>query len=81
MTHQQTNVEFVTELMEYSRYGALIQAFVISAIDNYSGRVAAMPAMEFDNPMINGSAWHGCAVEIQRKLKERLKTCDRRCRL
>ena len=52
-----TNVEFVTELMEFSAHGALIQAFVMQALDT---------------PMVSGHAWHGCAVEIQQKLERHL---------
>ena len=37
-----TNVEFVTELMEFSANGALIQAFVMLALGQYTRRVVAM---------------------------------------
>jgi hypothetical protein len=67
-----TNVEFVTDLMEHSRYGGLIQAFVIQALDNFSLRVVEAGPAAFDNAMISGEAWHGCGVEIQEKLKARL---------
>lgn len=33
---RQTNVEFITDLMDFSRSGALMQAFVIEAIGKYS---------------------------------------------
>jgi hypothetical protein len=66
-----TNVEFVTKLMEYSRRGALIQAFVIHALDSFSKRVAAGKPEDFDNAMISGEAWRDCGVEIQEKLRAR----------
>lgn len=56
-----TNVEFVTELMEFSAHGALIQAFVMQALDT---------------PMVSGHAWHGCAVEVRDKLARRLGRND-----
>ena len=69
---QATNVEFVTELMEFSAYGGLIQAFVLQALEQYCARVAAASPEEVDTPMVSGHAWHGCAVEIQQKLERHL---------
>lgn len=66
-----TNVEFVAELMEFSAYGALIQAFVLQALERYSAKVASASPDELDTPLVSGRAWHGCAVEIQQKLQQR----------
>ncbi|EJL72245.1 hypothetical protein PMI12_03986 [Variovorax sp. CF313] len=66
-----TNVEFVTELMEHSAHGALIQAFVLQALTQYAQRVAATDPEALDTGMVSGRAWHGCALEVQRKLKQR----------
>ena len=71
-----TNVEFVTELMEFSAHGALIQAFVMQALEQYAKRVAAMTPEALDTPMVSGHAWHGCAVEVRDKLARRLGRCD-----
>lgn len=67
-----TNVEFVTELMEFSAHGALIQAFVMQALEQYAQRVAAMDPDALETPMLSGRAWHGCAVEVRDKLAGRL---------
>lgn len=67
-----TNVEFVTELMTFSDHGALIQAFVMQALQRYATRVAAMDPEALDTPMVSGRAWHGCAVEVRDKLTRRL---------
>ncbi|MDP9881100.1 hypothetical protein J2W25_005172 [Variovorax boronicumulans] len=69
-----TNVEFVTELMEFSDHGALIQAFVMQALEQYARRVAAMDPEALDTPMVSGHAWHGCALEVLQKLEQRLET-------
>lgn len=66
---QQTNVEFVTDLMERSRHGPLIQGFVIQALAEYSAAVAKGGPEACDSAMVSGHAWHGCAVELQEKLK------------
>ncbi|CAN7595258.1 hypothetical protein [Variovorax paradoxus] len=67
-----TNAEFVTDLMQFSAHGALIQAFVLQALDAYSQRVAATTPEALDTPFVSGHAWHGCALEVRRKLAHRL---------
>lgn len=37
---QETNVEFVTKLMEFSQHGALSQLFILDAIDKWSKKIA-----------------------------------------
>ena len=71
-----TNVEFVTELMEFSAHGALIQAFVMQALEQYARRVAETDPQALDTPMVSGHAWHGCAVEVRDKLARRLGRND-----
>jgi len=71
-----TNVEFVTELMEFSAHGALIQAFVMQALEQYARRVAETDPQALDTPMVSGRAWHGCAVEVRDKLARRLGRND-----
>ena len=65
-----TNVEFVTDLMQFSAHGALIQVFVLQALDVYSQRVAAATPEALDTTLVSGHAWHGCAVEVGRKLAQ-----------
>ncbi|MDR6522167.1 hypothetical protein EJP69_14350 [Variovorax gossypii] len=69
----QTNVEFVAELMEFSAHGALIQAFVLQALTYYAYRVAAADPDALDTGLVNGHAWHGCALEVQQRLKRHLQ--------
>lgn len=59
-------MEFVYDLMNFSKYGALSQLFVIQAIGQYAEAVAKSPAPEPDVsiPLINPIAWHGCAQDI-----------------
>jgi hypothetical protein len=67
-----SNTEFVRDLMEYSRNGPLIQAFIIQALDRFSKRVAAGKPEDFDSAMVSGRAWHDCGAELQEKLNARL---------
>ena len=70
-TRLQTNVEFVVDLMEFSAYGALIQAFVLQALTQYAQKVAATDPEALGTGLVRGPAWHGCALEVQRKLRQR----------
>ena len=67
----QTNVEFVTDLMEFSKHGPLAQLFVLDALDKWSKLIASKSAAELDTPMINGAAWVSVAKEIQTKIAGR----------
>lgn len=59
---QRTNVDMVTELMERgSPAGALIQAFVVTAIEKYAQEWIEAGAATFDSPMMHGRAWIRCA--------------------
>lgn len=69
-----TNLECITEIMTFSRYGALAQAFVMAALSKYAAHVAAMPFDVLqqklgDHPMLSACAWHGVAQEIHGKLE------------
>ncbi|KVH79418.1 hypothetical protein WJ42_06060 [Burkholderia cepacia] len=64
-----TNLECLTEIMTFSRYGALAQAFVMDALSQYAERVATTPPDQLQvNPMISARAWQGVALEIHTKL-------------
>lgn len=72
---RQTNIEAITDMMEFSSHGALAQAFVIEAIDQYAK--AVMDASQEDIDAMRGSflspeAWQGVAREIKGKLDEHL---------
>lgn len=69
--HRTTNVEFLTDLMEYSAYGPLVQAFVLQGLQQYAKQVAASTPEALDTPMVSGHAWHGIAVEVRDKLAAR----------
>jgi hypothetical protein len=67
----ETNVDFVTRIMEFSNYGPLAQLFILEAIRNWSDVVAKADPAKIDTPMINGHAWVGVAKEIKAKLEDR----------
>lgn len=68
---RQTNVDVVTDIMEYSSYGALAQAFVMDALVKFSKIVMDTPSEKLammDNGIITCEAWKGVAAEINQKL-------------
>lgn len=67
---QMTNVEFVQELMTFSRRGALAQLFVISAIEKYADAILASREEDWGaNQMIDYGAWRDVAAEIKAKFR------------
>lgn len=69
-----TNVECLTEIMTFSRYGALAQAFVMDALSKHAERVATVPLETLQkqfgvHPLISVEAWQGVAREIHTKLE------------
>ncbi len=74
MTRHMTNLECLTDIMEFSRYGALAQAFVMDALSKHAEHVAKLPLDELhkqlgDHPLVTTRAWHSVAQEIRTKLE------------
>lgn len=76
-TGQQTNVEAIAEMMEFSRYGALAQMFIMDALGKQARAVAdASPDLfkgdKWENGFVSGEAWQAVAREIAGKLDKHL---------
>ncbi len=71
MKRIKSNTEFISDLMNYSQQGALIQPFVIEGIYQYAKQILEKPL--FDNDFISSAAWTACAEEVLDKLKQRLE--------
>ncbi|MGG2042849.1 hypothetical protein [Burkholderia gladioli] len=74
MSKRTTNLECITEIMAFSKYGALAQAFVLDALSKHAERVATLPLDALqkqlgDHPLVSARAWHGVAQEIHTKLE------------
>ncbi len=67
--HPPNNVQLVREIMNFSEYGGLIQAFVIEALYAYSQHALTVDMP--DNGVISPEAWKGCAQEVIDKLSKR----------
>jgi hypothetical protein len=70
---KETNYELVTRLMNFSRNGALMQPFILTAIEKYSEQCIAAGPEKFDSPILNGRGWIRCAEEALKALEEHFK--------
>jgi hypothetical protein len=72
MSYQpQTNTELVTQAMNFSKYGGLIQGFIIHALQYYCEQVLKNPEKIRNSDMtgmIHPEAWIGCAQELKGKM-------------
>ena len=59
-----SNEDLVIDLMNYSPYGALCQAFVMEAIQRYARAVADAPPVDMGG-LVSGEAWKGVATDIR----------------
>lgn len=70
---RRTNVQWVKHAMEYSKFGALSQAFIMEAIGRYANQIAELDPARLDSALISGEAWVGVAKEIKASLDAHYK--------
>ncbi|MCO5337037.1 hypothetical protein NHB13_10545 [Delftia tsuruhatensis] len=69
---QQTNVEFLTELMEFSKFGPMVQGFVIQALHEKADEIANDPHPErYDCGLFDGTYWQEIARDVARQMAEK----------
>lgn len=64
-----TNIGVVTDIMEYSSFGALSQAFVMEALGSYSEGVLDASEESLSTGLLPAGVWKGVAAEILQKLE------------
>lgn len=63
------NVELVTAMMEFSKFGALAQAFIVEAITRYAKQVSnSTPEQYGENSIVAPESWIGVGKEIKTKM-------------
>lgn len=70
-----TNTETITQLMEFSKSGPLVQLFIMDALAKHANIVAALTDEEAvkqigHNGFINAIAWRDAAKEVKQTLDE-----------
>lgn len=74
----QSNLEFLTELMQFSPKGPLVQVFIIHAVHAAARQVAAAPDPSvFDSAALDGRAWQDVAKHIAERMDEKYGSFDR----
>ena len=73
MKKPQTNTQFINHLMNYSQQGALIQAFVLTALEKYAESIKTLPPEGWTTEMISFDGWQRCAEETLTKLEAHYK--------
>ena len=69
-----TNTEVLTYIMEHSKHGALMQGFIMTALEKYAESVLAVTEEPADWPALLGwGSWHGCAEELAAELDKHFK--------
>lgn len=72
MSQYESNTDFMYRIMSYSPHGALVHAFVIEALMQYSAAVAD-PSVEVpDSGLVSGQSWKNTAKWIQTQLEQHL---------
>jgi hypothetical protein len=66
----ETNIEFITRIMDFSKKGGLMQAFIIEAIASYSEYVKDADLSSMGG-LISPEAWRECSTEILAELEKR----------
>ena len=68
-----TNTEFVSDLMDFSKFGVLAQVFVIDVLRKSADQMANLSQEELlaamEGHAISPAAWQGVAIEIRDKFK------------
>lgn len=72
MAQRKTNTQFIKHLMDFSNNGALMQAFVLTAIEKYAESVIKADPAKLDNGFISAGAWIACANEARTALDNHL---------
>jgi hypothetical protein len=70
MSRIQTNTEVITNLMEFSRMGPLMQGFIIEALRIYADAVINRQDELPKNGLISAAAWVACAQEVIKAFEE-----------
>lgn len=73
-----SNTEFMAELMDFSRTGAMAQLFIMDAVQKHAERVASTPIADLrtafgSHGLISPEAWQAAAAEIAEAFADRLK--------
>lgn len=71
---RKSNVEFITELMEFAQTGPMMQAFIMEACSRYAKQVMESDGKEWpENYIISFDLWKRVATELNEALDKRME--------
>lgn len=77
MSHSKSNVEFITELMEFSSMGPMTQVFIVHMLHAVATRIANDPNPErFSNGLMEGTYWVQLAQHVKDRMDEHYGSLD-----
>lgn len=68
----ETNEEFTARLMRFAKSGAMMQLFILTALEKYANQCIEAGAATFDSGFLSGAAWIRCAQEALDNLNKHL---------
>ncbi len=68
MNKLETNEDLFIDLLNYSPYGGLCQAFIKVALEEYCKQILSAKEEWPDNSFINQETWKGIALDIQERM-------------
>lgn len=68
----ETNEELTARLMRFAKSGAMMQLFILTAIQKYADQCVKAGAATFDSGFLSGEAWIRCAQEALENLDRHL---------
>ena len=70
-----TNLNVLTHLMNHSSHGAIMQGFIMTALDNYAQQILqhdGVPPVDWPKAL-SWPVWRGCAEEMKNELDKHFK--------
>ena len=68
-----TNIEIIEKIMTFSRYGGLVQVFIMLGVEAYCDEIICEKPEEIDKSLkgfVSADIWKGIATEVKQKLKD-----------
>lgn len=75
-----SNDKFLSDLLEYSRFGPMTQVFIVEALRHYASAVAETPrpSEQDSRSLIHPALWHDIATDLLEQLTENYETVQRK---
>lgn len=66
-----TNEQVISKLMNFSKTGPMMQAFIMEGLRTYAEQVKAADLSHMEGGFINPEVWKNCAIEYLQEIEKR----------